>query len=229
RATTQPHSLHWSLRTSAAPPVATSTRVSLSVSAVRPSGENATDLPPGVSVRSSLPVATSQSRRELSDSAVRPSGENATDWTVCDCPVKARIGLPLATSHSLSTASSPSDDQLPDNALRPSGEKATDVTEAKCAHCACGSELDSPVRRTIAGSQKLRSRLPVAISHSFTLLESPPDSAVRPSGEKATVLTARLSVEKSSNTLPVAESHSMTDPSPAPDKHVRPSGENAIA
>src|SRR5262249_49244701 len=174
-------------------PVATSTKVSLSVSAVRPSGENATDLPPGVSVRSSLPVVTSQSRRGLPDSAVRPSGENATDWTVCDCPVKARIGLPVATSHSLSTASSPSDDQLPDNALRPSREKATDVTEAKCAHCACGSELDSPVRRTIAGSQKLRSRLPVAMSHSVTLLELPPDSAVRPSGEKATVLTARLS------------------------------------
>ena len=41
----------------------------------------------------------------------------------CECPLKVRMSLPLATSHNLSVLS-----QLPDSALWPSAEKATEVT-----------------------------------------------------------------------------------------------------
>src|SRR3954451_590263 len=80
-------------------------------SAVRPSGENATETTVfecPVKVRSSLPVASSQSLSvwsQLPDSAVRPSGEKATDETPpwgsqrtpsgMPCPVKVRSALPV--------------------------------------------------------------------------------------------------------------------------------------
>src|SRR5215468_8830896 len=80
-------------------------------SAVRPSGENATEKTASecpVKVRSSLPVATSHSLSVLSqlpDSAVRPSGANATEETAAECLVKVRSSWPVATSQSLSMPS----------------------------------------------------------------------------------------------------------------------------
>ena len=51
--------------------------------------------------------------------------------------------------------------------MRPSGENATEVTLPECP-------------------EKVRSSLPLAMSHSFSVLSSLPERAVRPSGEKAT-------------------------------------------
>src|SRR5262245_31498285 len=68
-------------------------------SALRPSGENATEFTARecpLNVRSSLPVATSHSLTQLSqlpDSALRPSGENATVSTTPEWPLKARRSL----------------------------------------------------------------------------------------------------------------------------------------
>jgi hypothetical protein len=109
------------------------------------------------------PLFTSQSFSVLSspppDSAVLPSGEKATEVTQLECPSNLRISHPVCASQSFSHLS-----LLPDSTLLLSGEKATE--------------------RTTPASLNARIS-PVAKSQSLSP-SPPPDSAVLPSGAKAT-------------------------------------------
>jgi hypothetical protein len=73
---------------------------------------------------------------------------------------------------------------------------------------------------------KVRTSLPVATSHSLSVLSMLPDSAVRPSGENATERT-ELSCPVKVRCAPVATCDSFNVVSELPESTVRPSGENA--
>ena len=71
---------------------------------------------------------------------------------------------------------------------------------------------------------KVRSSFPLARSQSFSVLSRLPESAVRPSGAMATLLTPSECPVKVRSSFPLARSQSFSVLSRLPESAVRPSG-----
>ena len=154
-------------------------------------------------VRSSFPLARSQSFSVLSqlpESAVRPSGAMATLLTA--------IGVPGEGAQLFSAGQVPELQRL---VLTPR-ERGSAVRGNGDA----GHPSECPV--------KVRSSFPLARSQSFSVLSSLPESAVRPSGAMATLLTISECPVKVRSSFPLARSQSFSVLSSLPESAVRPSG-----
>ena len=163
-------------------------------------------------MRSSFPLTRSQSFSVLSplpESAVRPSGAMATLVTQSECPVKVRSSFPLARSQSFNVLVIASRER--GSAVRGNGDaghragvpgegaqlvSAGQVPELQRT-CPYSPKRSSAVRgngdaRTLSPEcpVKVRSSFPVARSQSFSVSSELPESAVRPSGAMATLVTS---------------------------------------
>ena len=146
---------------------------------VRPSGAKATvrTITPREYIRSRMPVAGSQmlipSPSGPCDAMARrlPSGEKAIDQTVFSIASKSWSEASVTGSTSASAPTPPPGSPIPMASDSPSGANANDRMG-----CPCGGSV--------------RAIFQVVVSQRLTVLSSPPDAMILPSGANATAHTA---------------------------------------
>ena len=158
------------------------------------------------SVTTHSPVATSHTLSVSShdaDTTRRPSGNTATlstydearssqkvQWTpqrtLLECPRSVATHLLVATSHTLSVLSPLPD---PDTTRRPSGNTATQLTYDEDTSSQKYHKERTPQRTQPECPFSVATHLPVATSHTLSVLSFDADTTRRPSGNTATPLT----------------------------------------